>query len=125
MGDNGAPGPGVLRVAIDAPLRNPFDYLPPPGFAPLAIPVGVRVRVPVGRREAIGIVVDHADRPQVSAAALRPVQQVLDARPVVDGALMQLLRWTADYYHHPCPAPCATAPRPRHSWSAGARRRLA
>ena len=99
--DNSTVSPGVLRVAIDAPLRRPFDYLPPPGLQPDEVPLGVRVRVPVGRREAIGIVVDHADQPSVSAAALKSVHQVLDARPVLDGGLMQLLRWTADYYHHP------------------------
>ena len=99
--DNSAVSPGVLRVAIDAPLRNPFDYLPPPGLAPSAVPLGVRVRVPVGAREAIGMVVDHADQPSVSAAALKAVHQVLDATPLLDSALMQLLRWTADYYHHP------------------------
>ncbi|HXN79345.1 MAG TPA: primosomal protein N' [Steroidobacteraceae bacterium] len=99
--DNSAVSPGVLRVAINAPLRNPFDYLPPPGLAPSAVPLGVRVRVPVGAREAIGMVVDHADQPSVSAAALKAVHQVLDATPLLDTTLMQLLRWTADYYHHP------------------------
>ncbi len=99
--DNSAQALSVLRVAIDAPLRSPFDYLPPPGLAPAAVPLGVRVRVPVGTREAIGVVVDHADQPSVSAAALKSVHQVIDATPVLDSALMQLLRWTADYYHHP------------------------
>jgi primosomal protein N' (replication factor Y) (superfamily II helicase) len=99
--DNSAATAGVLRVAIDAPLRSPFDYLPPAGIAPEAIPLGVRVRVPIGRREAIGIVVDRADHASVSAAALKSVHQVLDATPVLDNAVMHLLRWTADYYHHP------------------------
>jgi primosomal protein N' (replication factor Y) len=99
--ENRAPTTGVLRVAIDAPLRHPFDYLAPDGLSPAAVPLGVRVRVPIGRREAIGMVVDRADQSEVSAAALKPVRQVLDAAPLVDGALMQLLRWTADYYHHP------------------------
>src|SRR5471032_2089011 len=99
--DNSAATPGVLRVAIDAPLRSPFDYLPPPGIAPDAVPLGVRVRVPIGRREAIGVVVDRADQASVSAAALKSVHQVLDVTPVLDSAVMQLLRWTADYYHHP------------------------
>jgi primosomal protein N' (replication factor Y) len=92
---------GVLRVAIDAPLRHPFDYLAPAGLAPAAVPLGVRVRVPIGRREAIGMVVDRAEQPQVSVAALKAVRQVIDATPLLDSALMQLLRWTADYYHHP------------------------
>jgi primosomal protein N' (replication factor Y) (superfamily II helicase) len=99
--DNSPASPGVLRVAIDAPLRAPFDYLPPPGLTPAAVPLGVRVRVPVGHREAVGIVVEHAEQSQISVSALKPVHQVLDITPVMDRALMQLLRWTADYYHHP------------------------
>ena len=91
----------VLRVAIDAPLRSPFDYLPPPGLSAAAVALGARVRVPVGRRETIGVVVDYADQPSVSPAALKAVHQVLDTAALLDTALMQLLRWTADYYHHP------------------------
>src|ERR1700687_1805435 len=99
--DNSAVKLGVLRVVIDAPLRSPFDYLPPAGLAPSAVPLGVRVRVPVGKRETVGIVVDYADQPSVSAAALKSVHQVLDTAALLDSGLMQLLRWTADYYHHP------------------------
>jgi len=100
LADNAA-SLGVLRVVIDAPLRSPFDYLPPPGLAPAAVALGARVRVPVGRRETIGVVVDYADQPSVSAAALKSVHQVLDTAALLDPGLMQLLRWTADYYHHP------------------------
>ena len=99
--ENVAHTTGVLRVAIDAPLRHPFDYLAPAGIALAAVPLGVRVRVPVGRRETIGMVVDRAEQSEVSPAALKSVHQVLDAAPLIDAALMQLLRWTADYYHHP------------------------
>src|SRR5580700_12229005 len=99
-GSQVAPG-GVLRVAINAPLRSPFDYLPPPGFSPLEVPLGVRVRVPVGRRSTVGVVVDYATEPSVGASALKAVQELLDVGPLLDRALMQLLRWTADYYHHP------------------------
>jgi primosomal protein N' (replication factor Y) (superfamily II helicase) len=99
--DNSSASPGVLRVVIDAPLRTPFDYLPPPGLSPAGVPLGVRVRVPVGKRETIGVVVDYASHASVSPAALKSVHQVLDSSALFDPALMQLLRWTADYYHHP------------------------
>jgi primosomal protein N' (replication factor Y) len=99
--DNSAASPGVLRVVIDAPLRTPFDYLPPPGLLSAGVPLGARVRVPVGKRETIGVVVDYADQASVSAAALKSVHQVLDRAALLDSGLMQLLRWTADYYHHP------------------------
>jgi primosomal protein N' (replication factor Y) len=99
--DNSSASPGVLRVVIDAPLRTPFDYLPPPGLLPGGVPLGVRVRVPVGKRETIGVVVEYAAEASVSPDALKAVHQVLDSAALFDPALLQLLRWTADYYHHP------------------------
>ncbi len=99
--DNSAANPGVLRVVIDAPLRTPFDYLPPAGVSPADVPLGVRVRVPVGKRDTIGVVVDYAAAASVRPEALKPVHQVLDSTALFDPALMQLLCWTADYYHHP------------------------
>jgi primosomal protein N' (replication factor Y) len=99
--DNSSASPGVLRVVIDAPLRTPFDYLPPAGLTPAGVPLGVRVRVPVGKRDTIGFVVDYAAAASVSPDALKAVHQVLDNAALFDPALLQLLRWTADYYHHP------------------------
>ncbi len=100
-GEDPGPAAAVLRVVIDAPLRLSFDYLPPAGMAGHDIPIGSRVRVPVGRREAIGVVVEHAAHSSVSPAALKMVHEVIDTAPLFDASLMQLLRWTADYYHHP------------------------
>ena len=92
---------GVLRVAIDRPLRSAFDYLPPPGIDAAAVAPGVRVRVPVGRGRTIGVVVGHAATSDVPAARLKAVDAVLDERPLFDAAALELLKWTAEYYHHP------------------------
>ena len=99
--DNSGATLSVLRVVIDAPLRTPFDYLPPAGLTPAGVPLGVRVRVPVGKRDTIGVVVDYAAAASVGPEALKAVHQVLDSTALFDPALLQLLRWTADYYHHP------------------------
>jgi primosomal protein N' (replication factor Y) (superfamily II helicase) len=99
--DNSAASPGVLRVVIDAPLRTLFDYLPPPGLLPAGVPLGARVRVPVGKRDTIGVVVEYATEASVSPETLKTVHQVLDSAALFDPALLQLLRWSADYYHHP------------------------
>jgi primosomal protein N' (replication factor Y) (superfamily II helicase) len=90
----------ILRIALDTPLRSLFDYLPPPATAGVAEP-GCRVRIPFGRREQVGIVVAVAERSDVAAAKLRRVSELLDRTPVFDTALLALLRWCADYYHHP------------------------
>lgn len=90
----------ILRVALDVPLRRLFDYLPPAGRAE-DVPPGVRVRVPFGRHRSIGIVIEHAASSELPAERLKPVQEVLDRTPVLDAPLLGLVRWAAEYYHHP------------------------
>ena len=94
--------PQVLRVALDTPLRRLFDYLPPAeaGAGPLPA-VGARVRVPFGRQRLIGLVLAAADTSEVPQERLKPILEVLDARPVLDSAAIELLTWAAQYYHHP------------------------
>jgi primosomal protein N' (replication factor Y) len=90
----------VLRIALDMPLRRLFDYLPPAdAIRPGA--VGQRVRVPFGRQRLVGLVMDHAPTSDLPAARLKSVLEVLDAEPVLDRSAVELLRWAADYYHHP------------------------
>ena len=91
--------PQIFRVALDTPLRRLFDYLPP-AAATLSPTVGVRVRVPFGRQRRIGLVTGVTDTSEVPAAQLKPILEVLDAAPVLDAGLHELLRWGAEYYHH-------------------------
>jgi len=91
--------PACVQVAVFAPVRRLFDYLPPPGgFA--CDPRGCRVRVPFGRGERIGIVVAVAastpDHP-----GMKSVFALLDDEPVLDPTLLALARWAAAYYCHP------------------------
>uniref|UniRef100_UPI0013D17B4D primosomal protein N' family DNA-binding protein n=1 Tax=Morganella morganii TaxID=582 RepID=UPI0013D17B4D len=51
----------ILRLALPSPLRRLFDYLAPPGVSRAQLQPGMRVRVPFGRREMIGILVEIAD----------------------------------------------------------------
>ncbi len=97
----------IFRVALDTPVRRLFDYLPPPAAAPPA--VGARVRVPLGRRRAVGIVLEASDASQIPAARLKAILEVLDPVPVLDATLRELLAWAAQYYHHPLGEVCASA----------------
>ena len=92
----------IFRVALDTPLRRLFDYLPPAG-APDAAPaqIGARVRVSFGPRRLVGVVTQVSDTSEVPVARLKPILEVLDARPVLDEAGLALLEWAAQYYHHP------------------------
>ena len=90
----------ILQVALDTPLRRVFDYLPP---AKAVDPpqLGVRVRVPFGRQRLIGILVGIVSESSVAALKLKTVLEFLDQRPIYDPVTFDLLRWAAEYYHHP------------------------
>src|SRR5271157_1863643 len=93
-------GSMILQVALDTPLRRVFDYLPP---AKAVDPpqLGVRVRVPFGRRRLIGILVGIVAESSVALPKLKAALEFLDERPIYDPVTFDLLRWAADYYHHP------------------------
>ncbi len=92
--------PQFYQVAVPSPLRRRFDYLPPDNNStPLAI--GVRVTVPFGRRQVVGVIVGNSDRSDFPTAKLKPIVAVLDEEPLLPSALFQLFLWAADYYQHP------------------------
>ena len=92
---------GIVKVAVDCPLRSLLDYLPPPGLAAEALPVGSRVRVSLGRASTVGVIVAHAAHSPLAPERLRPIRELLDAVPLFSPGLLDLLQWTASYYHHP------------------------
>jgi primosomal protein N' (replication factor Y) (superfamily II helicase) len=92
----------ILQIALDAPLRRVFDYLPPAALKTLDPPrLGVRVRVPFGRQRLIGILVGIAAESSVPRLKLKPALEFLDLQPVFDPVTFELLGWAAEYYHHP------------------------
>ncbi len=95
----------ILQIALDTPLRRVFDYRAPgdlSNIGPTGSPrVGVRVRVPFGRQQLIGILVGVASESAVAAPKLKTAIEILDERPIVDPVTFDLLCWAAAYYHHP------------------------
>jgi primosomal protein N' (replication factor Y) len=91
--------PRIARVAIPSPLPRHFDYLLPVG-EPLP-PPGTRVRVPFGRQETVGVVLDVVAESRLPRDKLKAIRRVLDTEPLLPAALMELLGWASSYYHHP------------------------
>ena len=95
----------ILQIALDTPLRRVFDYRAPvslaDGGADGAPTPGVRVRVPFGRQQLVGILVGTAAESSIVASKLKTAFGILDEKPVVDPVTFDLLRWAAEYYHHP------------------------
>ena len=90
----------ILRVAVPSPLRTLFDYLPPKKAASKAM-TGVRIRVPFGRRQVIGIVVALTDSTAIANSKLRHASEILDDEALLPETLTDLLEWAGRYYQHP------------------------
>ncbi|MWJ28709.1 primosomal protein N' [Halomonas sp. ZH2S] len=89
----------VLRVALPSPLRRLFDYLPGREVPSQGWQPGLRVRVPFGRREVVGVVIECTTHSELPLAKLRPIGAVLDETPLPSDWLW-LCRFTARYYQH-------------------------
>jgi primosomal protein N' (replication factor Y) len=88
--------PEFCDVAVPVPLDTVFTYRVPEGMQPL---VGGRVLVPFRQQRLSGIVIElHQREPKVEA---KDLLSVLDAAPLLDGQLLRLGRWIADYYLAP------------------------
>lgn len=86
-----------IQVAVSVPMRQVFDYWSPQPLAP-----GCRVFVPFGKtreRQLLGLVV--AGRPTAKAVSLKWITRVIDPTPLIGPTLLDLLTWSARYYHHP------------------------
>ena len=86
-----------VHVAVPVPTLDLLTYRIPEGTPPPA--VGARVVVPIGARSVTGVVVAVG----VSAigmddAGVKPVRDVLDRESFVPPDVVDLARWTAEYY---------------------------
>ena len=90
----------ILRLALPSPLRRLFDYRVPAGVLRAQLQPGMRLRVPFGRREMIGILVEVTDHSEVPVDKLKPALALLDATPPLPAALFKLCLWTSQYYQH-------------------------
>jgi len=88
--------PEFCDVALPVPLDMVFTYRVAGETAPV---VGGRVLVPFRQQRMTGIVVELHDRkPTVK---IKNILSVLDVSPVLNGQLLRLGRWIADYYLAP------------------------
>ncbi|HXE38570.1 MAG TPA: primosomal protein N', partial [Azonexus sp.] len=85
----------VLRVALDLPLHRLFDYI-----APTASPadVGLRVRVPFGRGEKIGVIVDVVDTSDWPLEQLKPAGEILRDLLPLPAEFFALCEFASTYY---------------------------
>lgn len=102
------PGP-ILRIAVPSPLDRTFDYLPPLDCNLATLQPGARVRVPFGRRQTVGFLIEIGADSQLDPTLLRPALVVLDREPILPADVLALIQWAWRYYHHPPGESFATA----------------
>jgi len=83
------------KVIIPSPLKEPLIYSIP-SHLKVDLKIGMRVSVPLGRREVTGVVVDLL--PATSLPQVRDILAILDERPILDHSLLRLTRWVSQYY---------------------------
>ena len=84
----------IVEVAIPVPLHKTFDYL-----CDVKIKSGVRVKVPFGRKQVVGLVLGNKTKSEFDK--LKSVEEILDDEPILDKTILDFLFWSANYYHHP------------------------
>ncbi len=89
--------PRLVAVAVPVPLFQPLVYSVPEGVAPV---VGGRVRVPLGRRSLVGVVVETDVEPP-RKGTVRDLLRVVDEEPALTPGLLALGHFVADYYIEP------------------------
>ncbi|WP_144780092.1 primosomal protein N' [Marinobacter maritimus] len=89
--------PSTARIALNRPLRRLFDYLVPEG---LIVTPGQRVKIPFGRQQAIGLIVETNIEPP-EGISLKPLHNALEEWPALPNETFQLLSWASNYYQHP------------------------
>ena len=91
-------GMSIIRVALDVPVAKLFDYR---AREATAADVGRRVLVPFGRKTAVGVILELAHSTAVPIERLKGAVRILHEFPPLAAEDLQLLRFAADYYHHP------------------------
>ena len=95
----------ILQVALPVPLRRIFDYLAPKNWPmeKFAQPLqaGMRVKVPFGRQQMIGVLLNTANHTDIPASRLKHALSILDETPLISPDILELLHWASRYYQHP------------------------
>ena len=86
----------IAHVALPVPLYQLFDYT-----LNTQARIGMRVKVPFGKREMIGIIVKIDQQTTFDIENLKPIIEIIDTKNLFPQPVWQLLNWATSYYHFP------------------------
>ena len=88
----------ILRVALDVPLPQLFDYRCDESQQPA---IGRRVVVPFGARRDVGVIVELAQSSPLPDDRLKQAEQVLHDVEPLPASWLELVRFCSEYYQRP------------------------
>jgi primosomal protein N' (replication factor Y) len=88
----------IVRVGFDVPLDTLFDYRCDDARE---TDIGARVLAPFGKRNAVGVILEVADSSTLAPGRIKPVTRILREAPGFSAHDIELMRFAAEYYHHP------------------------
>lgn len=89
--------PLFVEVALPVPLRQTFSYRVPETYSHPP-KIGVRVKVPFGRQQLIGLVTGTSDTCNLLPKQIKSVIEFIDDTPLLPESLYKLTLWAARYY---------------------------
>ncbi|MCL1142082.1 primosomal protein N' [Shewanella gaetbuli] len=89
--------PLFVEVALPVPLRRNFSYRVPEKSIS-AVKIGLRVKVPFGHQQLIGLITAISQTCDLAEHQVKPLTQVLDAQEILPKSLYNLTLWAARYY---------------------------
>ncbi len=90
----------TVQVAVPRPVRQYFDYLAPKHIADTLLP-GSRVKVPFGRQQLIGVVLNTGQVSQFDINKLKLISEVIEPTPCLPEDIVELQTWMSRYYQYP------------------------
>jgi len=91
----------ILRIALPTPVRQAFDYLAPVDFPAEELQPGLRVKVPFGKRQMIGVILALCNESTISPQKLKTALEILDRKPLFTPEALALYDFASQYYQHP------------------------
>ncbi|PHI28597.1 primosomal protein N' [Budvicia aquatica] len=88
----------VASIVLPVPLDRSFDYLLPQGESAT---IGVRVSVPFGNREAIGIIIGISETSELPLSQLKQINHLIDKESLFPETMWKTLIWASGYYQFP------------------------
>ena len=90
--------PKLVKVALDVPINEPFDYTCDNDNAK----IGSRVMVSFGRSSRLGVIIEIKDFEGIPKAyKLKKIDRLIDETPILSKEILKTCKWAASYYHHP------------------------